>query len=72
MDPDPDSDPDADPDSDPDADPDSDPDADPSIFIIGLQDENKNLILKVLLHHFSKIKSQKYCLFSIHAHYSYS
>jgi hypothetical protein len=49
-------------------DPDADPD--PSIFINGLQDSNKKLIfciksfsayysLKVLLHHFSKIKSQK-------------
>jgi hypothetical protein len=44
-------------------------DPDPSIFIIDLQDANKKLILnksfpayyfmKVLLHHFSKIKSQK-------------
>jgi hypothetical protein len=44
-------------------------DADPSIFIIDLQDANKKLIflkvflhftfLKVLLHHFTKIKSQK-------------
>jgi hypothetical protein len=52
---------------DPDSDP--DPDADPSIFIIDLQDANKKRIkkksfssqyfLKVLLHHFSKIKSQK-------------
>jgi hypothetical protein len=51
---------------DPDADPDADPD--PSIFIIDLQDANKKLILKsfsayyflkVLLPHFSKIKSQK-------------
>jgi hypothetical protein len=50
-------------------DPDADPD--PSIFIIDLQDANKKRIkkkkffsivllgLKVLLHHFSKIKSQK-------------
>jgi hypothetical protein len=48
-------------------DPDADPD--PSIFIIDLQDANKKLItkksfsayyfLKVLLHHFSKVKSQK-------------
>jgi hypothetical protein len=48
----------------------SDPDAepDPSIFIIDLQDANKKLIkksfstyyfLRVLLHHFSKVKSQK-------------
>jgi hypothetical protein len=38
-------------------------DPDPSIFIIDLQDANKKLILKkflkVLLHHFSKVKSQK-------------
>jgi hypothetical protein len=44
-------------------------DPDPSIFIIDLQDANKKRIkkksfsakyfLKVLLHHFSKIKSQK-------------
>jgi hypothetical protein len=47
-------------------DPDSDPDADPSIFIIDLQDANKKQIckkkfcfLKVLTHHFSKVKSQK-------------
>jgi hypothetical protein len=49
--------------------PDLDPDADPSIFIIDLQDANKKLIkknffpayyfLKVLLHHFSNVKSQK-------------
>jgi hypothetical protein len=42
---------------------------DPSIFIIDLQDAHKNLILTksfpayyflgVLLHHFSKLKSQK-------------
>jgi hypothetical protein len=48
---------------------DTDSDTDPSIFIIHLQDANKKLIkkksfpayyfLKVLLHHFSKIKSQK-------------
>jgi hypothetical protein len=51
---------------------DADPDADPhpSIFIIDLQDANNKLIfltkyffayyfLKVLSHHFSKIKSQK-------------
>ncbi len=48
-------------------DPDADPD--PSIFIIDLQDANKKQIflkkifayffLKVLLNHFSKIKSQK-------------
>jgi hypothetical protein len=52
---------------DPDSDLDADPD--PSIFIIDLQDANKKLMfflsfpayyfLKVLLHHFSKIKSQK-------------
>jgi hypothetical protein len=50
-------------------DPDPDADPDPSIFIINLQDANKKLIfknsfpayyfLKVLLHHFSKIKSPK-------------
>jgi hypothetical protein len=60
MDPDPNLDPD------PDADPHADPD--PSIFIIDLEDDNKKLIKKsfsayyfmeVLLHHFSKIKSQK-------------
>jgi hypothetical protein len=46
-------------------------DPDPSIFIIDLQDANKKtnlnkkvfllimFFLKVLLHHFSKIKSQK-------------
>jgi hypothetical protein len=47
---------------------DPDPDPDPSLFIIDRQDANKKLIkksfpayyfLKVLLHHFSKIKSQK-------------
>jgi hypothetical protein len=53
----------------PDLDPDSDPDADPSIFVIDLQDANEKLILKksfpayyflkIFLHHFSKIKSQK-------------
>jgi hypothetical protein len=45
--------------------PDANPD--PSIFIIDLQDANKNnfccfsayYFLKVLLHHFSQIKSQK-------------
>jgi hypothetical protein len=46
--------------------PDSDPD--PPIFVIDLQDANKKLIIfldfyflkvPVLLHHFSKIKSQK-------------
>jgi hypothetical protein len=45
-----------------------DPDPDPSIFIIDLQDANKKTnkkrfsayyFLKVLLHHFSKVKSQK-------------
>jgi hypothetical protein len=46
-----------------------DPDPDPAIFVIDLQDANKKLIfntifsayyfLKVHLHHFSKIKSQK-------------
>jgi hypothetical protein len=46
-------------------DPETDPD--PAIFIIDLQDANKKLFkksfsayfLKVHLHHFSKIKSQK-------------
>jgi hypothetical protein len=39
-------------------DPDADPD--PSIFILDLQDANKkHYFLKVLLYHFSKIKSQK-------------
>jgi hypothetical protein len=43
-------------------DPDLDPD--PAIFVINLQDANKKLFsayyfLKVHLHHFSKIKSQK-------------
>jgi len=45
-----------------------DPDSDLAIFIIDLQDANKKQILysfsayyflKVYLHHFSKIKSQK-------------
>jgi len=46
-----------------------DSDPDPSIFVMNLQDANKKLIkqksfpayylLKVLLHPFSKIKSQK-------------
>jgi hypothetical protein len=46
-----------------------DPDPDPAIFVIDLRDASKNLIfntiffayyfLKVHLHHFSKIKSQK-------------
>jgi hypothetical protein len=41
-----------------------DPDPDPAIFVIDLQDANKKLLsayylLKVHLHHFSKIKSQK-------------
>jgi hypothetical protein len=50
-------------------DPDPDAGPDPSIFIFDLQDANKKQIffknvpayyfLKVLLHHFSKIKSQK-------------
>ena len=49
--------------------PDSDLDPDPAIFVIDLQDASKKLIfktifsayyfLKVHLHHFSKIKSQK-------------
>ncbi len=48
---------------------DLDPDPDPAIFVIGLQDARKKLIfntffsayyvLKVHLHHFLKIKSQK-------------
>jgi hypothetical protein len=45
-------------------DPNADPD--PAIFVTDLQDANKRLILKkdfyflkVLLHHFSKIKSPK-------------
>jgi hypothetical protein len=47
---------------------DPDSDADPAIFVIDLQDANKKLkkknfsahyFLKVHLHHFSKIKSQK-------------
>jgi hypothetical protein len=52
-----------------DSDPDPDADSDASIFIIDLQDANKKLIflnsfssyffLKVLLHNFAKIKSQK-------------
>ncbi len=50
-----------------DPDPDADADPDPAIVVIDLQDANKNLIkknsayyfLKVYLHHFSKIKSQK-------------
>jgi hypothetical protein len=46
-----------------------DPDADPAIFVIDLQDANKKtnllkksillIFLKVHLHHFSEIKSQK-------------
>ncbi len=46
-----------------------DPDPDPAIFVIDLKDASKKLIfntiftaynsLKVHLHHFSKIKSQK-------------
>jgi hypothetical protein len=50
-------------------DPDPDSDPDPAIFVIDLQDASKKLIfntifppfyfLKVVLHHFSKIKSQK-------------
>ena len=50
-------------------DPDPDSDPDPAIFVIDLQDASKKLIfitifsayyyLKVHLHHFSKIKSQK-------------
>jgi hypothetical protein len=52
-----------------DPDPDSDPVPDPAFFVIDLQDASKKLIfntifsayyfLKVHLHHFSKIKSQK-------------
>jgi len=50
-------------------DPDADPDPDPTIFIIDLQDANKQKNIKktfsayyflmVLLHNFSKVKSQK-------------
>jgi hypothetical protein len=46
-----------------------DPDPDPAIFVIDLEDAGKNkffntilllnIFLKVHLHHFSKIKSQK-------------
>jgi hypothetical protein len=36
-----------------------DPDPDPAIFVIDLQDANKNYFLKVDLHNFSKIKSPK-------------
>ncbi len=48
--------------------PDADPDPDPPIFVIDLQEANKKLFktvlsaynfLKIHLHHFSKIKSQK-------------
>jgi hypothetical protein len=46
---------------DPDSDPDADPD--PAIFIIDLQDAKKSFsayyFLNALLHHFSKVKSQK-------------
>jgi hypothetical protein len=48
---------------------DPDPNPDPSIFVIDLEDANKKKIckknfsvyyfLKVLLHHFLKVKSQK-------------
>jgi hypothetical protein len=38
-------------------DPDSDPDS--AIFIIDLQDANKNRILVLHLHHFSKKKSKR-------------
>jgi hypothetical protein len=49
---------DPDPDLDPDPDPDLDPD--PAIFTIDLQDaKTAYYFLKVFLHHFSKIKSQK-------------
>jgi hypothetical protein len=41
---------------DPDSDPDADPD--PAIFIIDLQDPNKNFCF-LLLHHFSMLKSPK-------------
>jgi hypothetical protein len=60
---------------------DSDPDPDPAIFIIGLQDASKKLIfntifsayyfLKVHLHHFSKIKSQKESQISRNQGFSY-
>jgi hypothetical protein len=56
-------------DPDPDSDPDSHADPEPYIFIIDLQDANKKQIkkrrfsayyfLRVFLHYFSKIKSQK-------------
>jgi hypothetical protein len=44
-----------------DSDPDSDPNPDPSIFIIDIQDAKNSAyyFLKVLLHHFSKVKSKK-------------
>jgi hypothetical protein len=53
---------------DPDSDSDPDPNPDPAIFIVDLQDANKKqtkksffafYFLKVHLHRFSKIKSQK-------------
>ncbi len=42
-------------------DPDPDSDPDPAIFAIDLQDTNKKriFVVKVYLHHFSKIKSRK-------------
>jgi hypothetical protein len=49
---------------DPDADTDPKADPDPSVFINDLQDANKNKFFNkffcvLLLHHFSKIKTQK-------------
>jgi hypothetical protein len=54
---------------DPDSDPDLDADPEPAVFVIDLQDANKKVFfneifsayffLKVHLHHFSTIKSQK-------------
>jgi hypothetical protein len=58
-----------------------DPDPDPAIFIIDLQDTNRKLILKsfsayfflkVQLHHFSKIKSQKEAKNSSNQGFSYN
>jgi hypothetical protein len=58
-----------------------DPNPDPAIFVIDLQSANKKLIflqnfsayffLKVHLHHFSKIKSQKEALNSKNRGFSY-
>jgi hypothetical protein len=62
-------------------DPDPNSDPDPAIFVVDLQDANKNLFfktifsayyfLKVNLHHFSKIKSQKESQNSRNQGYSY-